>query len=61
MFYLNIRMQIIGQSLVTQWYDMQQLRFLYNLIQMTPGSKLKRPDIEVFIKIHGENNIFGDN
>ena len=57
-FHLNIRMQTIGQGLVTQWYDVQQLAFLYNLIQKTPGSKLEWPDMELFIKIHGENNIF---
>ncbi|KAH9905050.1 hypothetical protein F4778DRAFT_55562 [Xylariomycetidae sp. FL2044] len=58
MMHLNLRMQVIGQSLVNQWYDVQQLAFLYNLAQQSPGPKLVWPDIEMFIKIHGENRIF---
>ncbi|PLN80412.1 hypothetical protein BDW42DRAFT_201293 [Aspergillus taichungensis] len=32
LFNLNTRMQFVGQQLVTQWYDVQQLAFLHNLI-----------------------------
>ncbi|CAJ2511208.1 Uu.00g068330.m01.CDS01 [Anthostomella pinea] len=59
MMHLNLRMQTVGQGLVTQWYDVQQLAFLYNLAQQVPGGpKLVWPDIEVFIKIHSESRIF---
>ncbi|KAH6675354.1 AAA domain-containing protein [Plectosphaerella plurivora] len=57
-FHLNIRMQTIGQGLVTQWYDVQQLAFLYNLVQQIPENKMTWPDLDLFIKIHGENHIF---
>ncbi|KAH8649226.1 hypothetical protein BX600DRAFT_484115 [Xylariales sp. PMI_506] len=60
MMHLNLRMQTIGQSLVNQWYDVPQLAFLYNLIKQNTGSKLIWPDIEMFIRIHGENRIFVD-
>lgn len=58
MFQLNSRMQIIGQGLVNQWYDVQQMAFLYNLVQQVPDVRLDWPDIEAFISIHGENRIF---
>ncbi|KZZ92551.1 hypothetical protein AAL_06177 [Moelleriella libera RCEF 2490] len=58
MFHLNLRMQNVGQALLTQWYDVQQVAFLYNLVQMAPGPKLVWPDLEAFIKIHGESHIF---
>ncbi|KAJ5088391.1 hypothetical protein N7456_012007 [Penicillium angulare] len=59
LFHINLRMQTIGQKLITQWYDVQQLAFLYNLITMSPMYKnLKWPDMEAFIKIHGESHIF---
>ncbi|KAI0484382.1 hypothetical protein GGR56DRAFT_613574 [Xylariaceae sp. FL0804] len=58
MMHLNLRMQTIGQGLANQWWDVQQLAFLYNLVQQVPGSTLVWPDIELFIKIHGENRIF---
>ncbi|KAI7787411.1 hypothetical protein LA080_016486 [Diaporthe eres] len=58
MFQLTSRMQLIGQGLVNQWYDVQQMAFLYNLAQKVPGARLDWPDIEAFIKIHGENRIF---
>ncbi|KAJ6004692.1 hypothetical protein N7540_013061 [Penicillium herquei] len=32
LFNLNMRMQSVGQQLVTQWYDVQQLAFLQNLV-----------------------------
>ncbi|KAI3396237.1 hypothetical protein diail_12381 [Diaporthe ilicicola] len=57
-FHLNLRMQVIGQGLVNQWYDVQQMAFLYNLVQTCPDVKLVWPDIEAFINIHGENRIF---
>lgn len=57
-FSLKVRMQIIGQSLLSQWFDVQQLAFLYNLVQLTPGLKFPWPDMELFLKIHGESNIF---
>ncbi|KAK5266969.1 hypothetical protein LTR99_006073 [Exophiala xenobiotica] len=57
-FQLNLRMQTIGQALVTQWYDVPQLAFLYNLVQQSPGQTLSWPDMELFIKIHGEERIF---
>lgn len=58
MFQNNSRMQLIGQGLVNQWYDVQQMAFLYNLVQKVPDSRLDWPDIEAFIKIHGESHIF---
>ncbi|KAL1852533.1 hypothetical protein Daus18300_012131 [Diaporthe australafricana] len=58
MFQLTSRMQVIGQSLVNQWYDVQQMAFLYNLAQQVPDVRIDWPDIEAFIKIHGENRIF---
>ncbi|RMD42306.1 hypothetical protein DV735_g2834, partial [Chaetothyriales sp. CBS 134920] len=57
-FQLNLRMQTAGQALVTQWYDVQQLAFLYNLVQQAPGQTISWPDMELFIKIHGEDHIF---
>ncbi|EER45167.1 conserved hypothetical protein [Histoplasma capsulatum H143] len=59
LFNLNSRMQVIGQQLVTQWYDVQQLAFLHNLVINSPTHKdLKWPDMDAFIKIHGESHIF---
>lgn len=58
MFQLTSRMQIIGQGLVNQWYDVQQMAFLYNLVQKVPNETLEWPDIEAFISIHGEKRIF---
>ncbi|KAJ5777259.1 hypothetical protein N7520_000505 [Penicillium odoratum] len=58
MFHLNVRMQVLGQSLVTQWYDVQQLAFLYNLVTQYPAMKLRWPDMDTLIKIHGESQIF---
>lgn len=57
MTHLNLSMQTVGLSLVNQWFDVQQLAFLYNLIQQS-SSDLVWPDIEMFIQIHGENRIF---
>ncbi|RMZ78855.1 hypothetical protein DV738_g3704, partial [Chaetothyriales sp. CBS 135597] len=57
-FHLNLRMQTIGQALVTQWYDVQELAFLYNLVQQSPGRSISWPDMELFIKVHGEERIF---
>ncbi|GAB1213302.1 hypothetical protein ATERTT37_002451 [Aspergillus terreus] len=58
LFNLNIRMQSIGQQLITQWYDVQQLAFLYNLVKIQAAKNLSWPDMEAFIKIHGESHIF---
>lgn len=59
LFNLNIRMQSVGQQLVTQWYDVQQLAFLHNLAINSPTHKdLRWPDMDAFIKIHGESHIF---
>ncbi|EED24643.1 conserved hypothetical protein [Talaromyces stipitatus ATCC 10500] len=59
LFNLNIRMQFVGQQLVTQWYDVQQLAFLHNLIINSPKhNDLRWPDMDAFIKIHGESHIF---
>ncbi|KAJ5581926.1 hypothetical protein N7535_000546, partial [Penicillium sp. DV-2018c] len=59
LFNLNMRMQFVGQQLVTQWYDIQQLAFLHNLVINSPAHKdLRWPDMEAFIKIHGESHIF---
>jgi hypothetical protein len=52
-------MQFVGQQLVTQWYDVQQLAFLHNLVINSPTHRdLRWPDMEAFIKIHGESHIF---
>ncbi|KAJ5538207.1 hypothetical protein N7494_007686 [Penicillium frequentans] len=59
MFHINMRMQSVGQQLVTQWYDVQQLAFLYNLVKQAPmHAHMSWPDMETFIKIHGESHIF---
>ena len=59
LFNLNTRMQFVGQQLVTQWYDVQQLAFLHNLVMKSPAHKdLRWPDMDAFIKIHGESHIF---
>ncbi|CAI6330531.1 unnamed protein product [Periconia digitata] len=58
-FNLQLRMQTIGQDLLNQWFDVQQLAFLYSLVNETPGyENLSWPDMELFIKIHGEDHIF---
>jgi hypothetical protein len=59
LFNLNMRMQFVGQQLVTQWYDVQQLAFLHNLVINSPMHKdLRWPDMDAFLKIHGESHIF---
>ncbi|KAJ5779690.1 hypothetical protein N7457_007410 [Penicillium paradoxum] len=59
LFSLNMRMQLVGQQLVTQWYDVQQLAFLHNLVINSPTQKdLRWPDMDAFLKIHGESHIF---
>ncbi|KAL4908426.1 hypothetical protein BDW74DRAFT_175108 [Aspergillus multicolor] len=59
LFHLNLRMQSIGQQLVTQWYDVQQLAFLHNLVIKSPAHKhLRWPDMDAFIQIHGDAHIF---
>ncbi|OKL55762.1 hypothetical protein UA08_09044 [Talaromyces atroroseus] len=59
LFNLNTRMQFVGQQLVTQWYDVQQLAFLHNLVINSPTHKdLRWHDMDAFIKIHGESHIF---
>lgn len=59
LFNLNLRMQLLGQQLVTQWYDVQQLAFLHNLVINSRTHKdLRWPDMDAFIKIHGESHIF---
>ncbi|KAF3030452.1 hypothetical protein E8E15_004294 [Penicillium rubens] len=58
LFHLNTRMQHVGQQLVTQWYDVQQLAFLYNLAKIESHKNLSWPDMETFIKIHGDSHIF---
>ncbi|KAL4744107.1 hypothetical protein BDV11DRAFT_201525 [Aspergillus similis] len=59
LFNLNTRMQFIGQQLVAQWYDVQQLAFLHNLVINSPTHKdLRWPDMDAFIKTHGESHIF---
>ncbi|GLA93277.1 hypothetical protein AtubIFM57143_010626 [Aspergillus tubingensis] len=59
LFHLNIRMQRVGQQLVTQWYDVQQLAFLHNLvINYAMHKDVRWPDMDAFIKIHGESHIF---
>lgn len=59
LFHLNIRMQRVGQQLVTQWYDVQQLAFLHNLvINYATHKDVRWPDMDAFIKIHGESHIF---
>uniref|UniRef100_A0A093V3L9 Acetyl-CoA hydrolase n=1 Tax=Talaromyces marneffei PM1 TaxID=1077442 RepID=A0A093V3L9_TALMA len=59
LFNLNTRMQLVGQQLVTQWYDVQQLAFLHNLAINSPTHKdLRWPDMGAFVKIHGESHIF---
>ncbi|EIT82643.1 hypothetical protein AO1008_01787 [Aspergillus oryzae 100-8] len=58
LFHLNIRMQSAGQQLITQWYDVQQLALLYNLVKVQTHKNLSWPDMEAFIEIHGESHIF---
>ncbi|RAK78531.1 uncharacterized protein BO72DRAFT_467795 [Aspergillus fijiensis CBS 313.89] len=59
LFHLNIRMQRVGQELVTRCHDVQQLAFLHNLVINGAMHKdLRWPDIDAFVKIHGESHIF---
>ncbi|KAJ5748951.1 uncharacterized protein N7511_010647 [Penicillium nucicola] len=59
LFSLNMRMQSISQQLVTQWYDVQQLAFLHNLIMNSSAPQdVRWPDMDAFLKIHGESHIF---
>ncbi|KAL4795755.1 hypothetical protein BDV19DRAFT_362065 [Aspergillus venezuelensis] len=59
LFNLNLRMQSVGQQLVNQWYDVQQLAFLHNLVIRSPTYQdLRWPDMDAFLKIHGESHIF---
>ena len=59
LFHLNMRMQVIGQQLVAQWYDVQRLAFLHNLVINFPTyTDLRWPDMDAFLKIHGESHIF---
>ncbi|KAL5340459.1 hypothetical protein BJX70DRAFT_361012 [Aspergillus crustosus] len=59
LFNLNLRMQFSGQQLVSQWYDVQQLAFLHNLVIQSPMHKdIRWPDMDAFINIHGESHIF---
>ncbi|EER29844.1 hypothetical protein CPC735_011620 [Coccidioides posadasii C735 delta SOWgp] len=59
LFNLNVRMQFVGQQLVNQWYDIPQLAFLHNLVINSSTHKdLRWPDMDAFIKIHGESHIF---
>ncbi|KAJ6180858.1 hypothetical protein N7519_011319 [Penicillium mononematosum] len=58
LFHVNTRMQSIGQQLVSQWYDVLQLAFLYNLAKTESHKDLSWPDMEAFVKIHGESHIF---
>lgn len=59
LFHLHMRLQSVGQQLVTQWYDVQQLAFLHNLVIQSPLYKdLRWPDMDAFIQIHGESHIF---
>ncbi|KAJ5476940.1 hypothetical protein N7539_007084 [Penicillium diatomitis] len=54
-----MRMKSIGQQLVTQWYDVQQLAYLHNLVIKSPTyQNLRWPNIDAFLKIHGESHIF---
>lgn len=58
-FRLNLLMQTVGQALVSQWFDVQQLAFLLNLARNTPSyGNLEWSDMELFIKIHGADHIF---
>ncbi|PWY75760.1 hypothetical protein BO83DRAFT_463447 [Aspergillus eucalypticola CBS 122712] len=59
LFHLNIRMQRVGLQLVTQWYDVQQLAFLHNpVINYATRKDVRWPDMDAFIKIHGESHFF---
>ncbi|KAK2811591.1 hypothetical protein FQN50_001933 [Emmonsiellopsis sp. PD_5] len=59
LFSLNAQMQTVGLHLINQWYDIQQLAFLHNLVITCPGYKdLRWPDMDAFVKIHGESHIF---
>lgn len=59
LFNLNMRMQSVGQQLITQWYNVQQLAFLQNLVINSPTHKgLRWPDMDAFLEIHGESHIF---
>lgn len=59
LFNLNMRMQSVGQMLVTQWYDVPQIAYLYNLVaRSSKHQDMHWPDMEAFIKIHGESHLF---
>ena len=51
---LNMRMQSVGQQLVTQWYDVQQLAFLHNLAPaLKPGARVGIVDLDRATWLHG--------
>ncbi|KAJ5702019.1 hypothetical protein N7488_009567 [Penicillium malachiteum] len=58
LFQLNARARYCGQEVVNAWYDVQSLAFLYNLVNVQSSNSLRWPDMETFIKIHGESHIF---
>ncbi|KAJ6008281.1 hypothetical protein N7540_012257 [Penicillium herquei] len=58
LFGYNLQMQNYGQLLVNQWYDVQSVAFLYNLVNVQSRKNMEWPDMETFIKIHGESHIF---
>ncbi|TKX20292.1 hypothetical protein C1H76_7545 [Elsinoe australis] len=58
MLHINFRMQTIGQELLNQWYDVQQLSFLHNLVLKATPVSVSWPDMDAFIKIHAENRVF---
>ncbi|KAJ5627253.1 hypothetical protein N7528_004680 [Penicillium herquei] len=58
LFYLNSKVRCLGQKLVNAWYDIQSLAFLYNLVNVQSLKSMTWPDMETFIKIHGESHIF---
>ncbi|CAG7915523.1 unnamed protein product [Penicillium olsonii] len=59
LFSFNTHMQIVGQDLLNQWGVVQGMAFLHNLVVHSRGhNELKWADMDAFIEIHGERNIF---
>lgn len=58
MLKLTTTMQRIRLALTNHWGLVQPLAFLYNFVNHTDNSSLRWPDMDTFIKMHGEKRVF---
>jgi hypothetical protein len=57
-FNFTLTMQILGLGVVNQFYDVPEMAYLYNIIQQTGRKGVTWPDMDAFIAMHGEDQIF---